>query len=480
MNIPFPLRLAAISLAALGITQTFGSRAYEPTAQPAIHLLSSAAPAATTGRPGLLSARDPQALINIRSGPGIQSRVVFTGTPNMPVLILQASSGSDGFTWYQVRLSNGAEGWVRGDLVRVTDGTGAIAPAPAAPQPPTQPNAALQDATADAPIFDPSSGAIMRPGARPEASAPLRGDLPSPTSNRPGLNPAPQPVPPANGQTNGQANLPRYSREVVVDQQGQRDITQHGALPATNQPLPSPNPAESPGLVNRIMDGIGAIGDRVGAILNPGPPPLTITQADIDYFTEVALGSEWGSNAPLVRRWNTNLRIRVTGTRTAEDDATIRQVMQELNELLNGSGVQLVRDDRNPNVEIIYAPESQFRQLEPNYVPGNLGFFWVRWNNSVINYARILITNTNRVTQRERSHLLREELTQVLGLMRDSNRYPNSIFYQGWTDVTEYAEIDRTLIRMLYHPQLRPGMTQSQAVAVLRTLADPAQAARTR
>jgi hypothetical protein len=173
------------------------------------------------------------------------------------------------------------------------------------------------------------------------------------------------------------------------------------------------------------------------------------------------------------------LRIRVTGTRTAEDDATIRQVMQELNDLLNGSGVQLVRDDRNPNVEIIYAPESQFRQLEPNYVPGNLGFFWVRWNSSVINYARILITNTNRVTQRERSHLLREELTQVLGLMRDSNRYPNSIFYQGWTDVTEYAEIDRTLIRMLYHPQLRPGMTQSQAVAALQTLVDP-RAARTR
>lgn len=478
MNIPFPLGLAALSLAALSVTQAFGSQGYEPTAQPGIHLLSSTATAAATGRPGVLSARDPQAWINIRSGPGVQSSVVSTGMPNMPVLVLQESAGSDGFTWYQVRLGNGAEGWVRGDLVRLTDGTGAIAPEPAAPQAPPQ-QTVFQDA-ANAPIYDPSSGAMMRPGIRPEASAPLRGDLPSPTSNQPGFNPTVQPVPSASLPANGQTNIPRYSREVVVDQQGQRDVTQGRPGSAVNQPLPSPNTPESPGLVNRIVDGISAIGDRVGAILNPGPAPLVITQADIDYFTEVALGSEWGNNAPLIRRWNTNLRIRVTGTRTPEDDATIRQVMHELNELLSGSGVQLIRDDRNPNVEIIYAPESQFRQLEPNYVPGNLGFFWVRWNSSVINYARILITNTNRVTQRERSHLLREELTQVLGLMRDSNRYPNSIFYQGWTDVTEYAEIDRTLIRMLYHPQLRPGMTQSQAVAVLRTLADPAQAARNR
>ncbi|MBF2084952.1 DUF2927 domain-containing protein [Thermoleptolyngbya sp. C42_A2020_037] len=478
MNIPFPLSLAALSLVALGVTQALGSQGHTPSVEPGTHLLSSTATVAS-GRSGMLSARDPQALINIRVSPGVQSRLVFTGTPNTPVMILQEAPGGDGFTWYQVRLGNGVEGWVRGDLVRVTAGSGAIASSPAAPQPPAQQAAGFQNAAADAPIYDPSSGALMRPGTRPEASAPNRGDLPSPTSNLPAYNPSVQPVPPASVPTNGQTNLPRYSREVVVDQQGQRDITQGTANPAVNQPLPSPQPPDPPGLVDRIVGGISAIGNRVGAILNPGPAPLAITQADIDYFTEVALGSEWGNNAPLIRRWNTNLRIRVTGTRTAEDDATIRQVMQELNELLNGSGVQLVRDDRNPNVEIIYAPESQFRQLEPNYVPGNLGFFWVRWNNSVINYARILITNTNRVTQRERSHLLREELTQVLGLMRDSNRYPNSIFYQGWTDVTEYAEIDRTLIRMLYHPQLRPGMTQSQAVAVLQTLVDP-RAARTR
>jgi hypothetical protein len=48
-------------------------------------------------------------------------------------------------------------------------------------------------------------------------------------------------------------------------------------------------------------------------------------------------------------------------------------------------------------------------------------------------------------------HLLREELTQSLGLFNDSYKYDNSIFYQGWTTTTEYDPIDRELIDMLYN-----------------------------
>jgi hypothetical protein len=51
----------------------------------------------------------------------------------------------------------------------------------------------------------------------------------------------------------------------------------------------------------------------------------------------------------------------------------------------------------------------------------------------------------------EQKHLLREELTQSLGLVNDSWKYKNSIFYQGWTTTTEYSDIDRELIDILYN-----------------------------
>jgi len=48
------------------------------------------------------------------------------------------------------------------------------------------------------------------------------------------------------------------------------------------------------------------------------------------------------------------------------------------------------------------------------------------------------------------NHLLREELTQSLWLCNDSWKYPESIFYQGWTTTTEYSEMDKKLIAMLF------------------------------
>ena len=152
------------------------------------------------------------------------------------------------------------------------------------------------------------------------------------------------------------------------------------------------------------------------------------------------------------------------GTPTDADLSTLAQVVAELNDLV--TGVSLSMADNNANVDIHFAPETQFSEIEPNYVPTNVGFVWVWWSNHRIYKARILIS-TDSTTQTERSHLIREELTQSLGLLKDSFLYPDNIFQQAWTDTTEYAPIDRAIIRLLYDPWLLPGMTQSQVGAIL-------------
>jgi hypothetical protein len=50
-----------------------------------------------------------------------------------------------------------------------------------------------------------------------------------------------------------------------------------------------------------------------------------------------------------------------------------------------------------------------------------------------------------------KKHILREELTQSIGLLNDSMKYPNSIFYQGWTFPTEYTELDKEVIKRHYN-----------------------------
>lgn len=191
------------------------------------------------------------------------------------------------------------------------------------------------------------------------------------------------------------------------------------------------------------------------------------TQEEINYFLEVALGAEFTRDARLVvRKWKGDIRIQLLGSMTKRDRETVNQVVAEVNTLTHGA-IQLKLSNDRPNVLIHFSPRSQFKQIEPNWKPENYGYVWVKWNEqNIISSANILIASEG-VTQKERSHLIREELTQSLGLMQDSFKYSDSVFYQPWTDVNEYAAIDKALIRMLYDSPTKAGMTKKQILGRL-------------
>jgi len=191
---------------------------------------------------------------------------------------------------------------------------------------------------------------------------------------------------------------------------------------------------------------------------------MKLTQ-ELEYFSELAFGSEYRGSIEGLHRWEGDIRVKVYGQPTSADLRTLREVTQELDALT--SGVTLVSASDNPNLEIYFVGESQFKTIEPDYVATNFGFFRVWWDrNGAIYRARILISSDG-ISQVVRSHLIREELTQSLGLFNDSWKYPTSIFYQGWTAANEYSSLDRTVIGWLYLPGLSPGMTPGHAIAVL-------------
>ena len=186
----------------------------------------------------------------------------------------------------------------------------------------------------------------------------------------------------------------------------------------------------------------------------------------IDYFIEVALGAEFGDSVPVIKKWNNDIRIKINGEPTEADMQTINDIVNDLNELLYGIKVKIV--EKNENVNIAFSPESDFTSIDPNYIPTNYGFFWALWHddNYVIYNANIMVSSAD-ITQAERSHLIREELTQSLGLMNDSNIYEDSIFYQEWTDVTNYSAIDKTIIELLYLKKITAGMNKEQVISFL-------------
>lgn len=189
------------------------------------------------------------------------------------------------------------------------------------------------------------------------------------------------------------------------------------------------------------------------------------SQAALGYFGEIAFSPEFGTSAGGLVKWTEDVRIAVHGDPTEEDIETLHDVVADLGELIDTIQIEVV--DTGQNVDLHFAPEAQFASIEPNYVPVNMGFFWVWWDGGRnITEARILVSTTG-VTQAERSHLIREEVTQSLGLMMDSSSYPDSIFQQAWTETQQYSDLDEAVIELLYLPQLTPGMTYEEALAAI-------------
>lgn len=187
-----------------------------------------------------------------------------------------------------------------------------------------------------------------------------------------------------------------------------------------------------------------------------------------EYFLSIALGVEYGENETL-KKWKNDLKIYVTDTTQTLLLQELDKIITELNNLIGE--IQLYRVNSRSKANFIvylgdaatymsdYAPEAAC------WIPGNLGFFWVNWNaEGVITKGSVFIDLQHNTAVDCRRHLLREELTQALGLMQDSKKYPNSIFQQNWTCTTTYAEIDRDLIQLLYDPSLSTGMSKKEVI----------------
>jgi len=208
-----------------------------------------------------------------------------------------------------------------------------------------------------------------------------------------------------------------------------------------------------------------AIALPAAAYFQPAGPVPADTEFDqqaraMEYLSEIGFGVEYGSAAPVIHKWTQDVRIEVHGSPTEADLQTLEQVVSELNAMVGEINLELV--DEAANLEIYFSPESNFSGIEPTYVPTNLGFFRVWFDEEgVIQQGRVLIASEG-TSQAERTHLIREELTQSLGLFKDSWEYSDSIFYEGWTTTDKYGALDEATIRLLYQPQLEPGMNLSQ------------------
>lgn len=194
----------------------------------------------------------------------------------------------------------------------------------------------------------------------------------------------------------------------------------------------------------------------------------------IDYFKDIALGSEFGNASNITRKWNSELSIFIGGEPNAELIGELEKITTEINELAtDGFHVNIANDSLQSNYYIFFGTGTKYAEIFPsqsNLVDYNWGLFTVLYNNQNQLTSGHMYVDIDRANLTQQKHLLREELTQSLGLANDSPTYMGSIFQSIPTTTTNYALIDKDLIRLLYHSDMSVGLNENQVDGVLREI----------
>jgi len=191
----------------------------------------------------------------------------------------------------------------------------------------------------------------------------------------------------------------------------------------------------------------------------------------------VALGFEFGSASEITRKWDEDVKIYLGGENNEELLQELDLVVEDLNGLMAEGEIEIsiTPDTLEANVYLFIGERSHFANIYPSAtsdLEGNFGLFYTWFSNLTNTFTRTYVfIDTVRSEPLNQRHLLREELTQILGFGKDSPRFQDSIFQSRYSGVTtEYNRFDRAVIQMLYHPSVNPGLNSLSVETKLRDI----------
>ncbi len=256
-------------------------------------------------------------------------------------------------------------------------------------------------------------------------------------------------------------------------------------LPEDIFPEKSPTPTQSPTPYPTYAERPSPTPTPLGAELTP-TPEVTPGPFDpkvnrerypnkdiLEYFYEIALYTEYGTHGKQepIQKWTAPLKCFITGYPNEEDMQMVLRVFESLNNLPGFPGIKQVDTEADSNVYITFLPEEEYFDFSRKYIASRTyGFAAINRDetNRVIHSATIGFRTD--LTQSKRNAVIIEELTQMLGLLNDTYRHPESIFYQGPHEPQWYTDLDWILVQLLYHPLIKPGMTYEECATILPLL----------
>ncbi len=196
------------------------------------------------------------------------------------------------------------------------------------------------------------------------------------------------------------------------------------------------------------------------------------------HFDIVAFNTEFDGPSPYVSRWQGPVRIFVKGPETTSFQRQLAAFVARELAPLTGLEFDFVAREGAANVVVFHYPRAAlFGVLRPYWRDdGDLGrmlstsLCFVRLHHDRdyrLRYALVAIP-AYKAAERVRGCIV-EEMTQAMGLINDADEVQPSIFNDR-SLYEELTEHDRHLLRVLYDPRLKPGMTGEEAMPIVRRI----------
>ena len=178
----------------------------------------------------------------------------------------------------------------------------------------------------------------------------------------------------------------------------------------------------------------------------------------IRYFNEVCLDSEFvnSGDPSVVQKWAVPISYTLNGDYTQEDLATLGNFEDWLNGIEGFPGISRTDDPARTNLRIHFCTQADMPTLMgPNFV--NMDGAVTFWYDNDRIYNAIICYRTD-LDQQLRNSVILEEIYNSLGPIQDTTLRPDSIIYQEFSQPQWLSPMDELILRLLYHPDIQPGM----------------------
>jgi len=207
----------------------------------------------------------------------------------------------------------------------------------------------------------------------------------------------------------------------------------------------------------------------------PACPPFdeTTLSQEQQVFVDIVFGNEFGNDVDRLRKWRRDISIYVPELPAPFLQNELDSIIREINGLSETIMLQQVQREADANMIVFFGDGAtyvrEYEEQAAGLTESNRGLFSIDWNRQTyeISRATVWVDTVNETDPDCLRHILREELTQALGLANDTDEYPESIFYSVYTCTPAYSELDKTYLVDFLSPSLRAGMCEAEVIGVL-------------